>query len=96
MKTQRNRNLRYGIVLHGSMFRNRLQPAVRRKRRVLWSSGLCLQRDMDGRLTARRAAKQILDLKLPPHSPDLAPSNFHPFGTLRNLFVDVTSDRMRR
>ena len=47
MKSRRNRNLRYSIVLQGGMFRNRLQPTVRRKRRVLWSSSVCLQHDMD-------------------------------------------------
>jgi hypothetical protein len=52
MKTRRNRNLRYSIVLHVGVFRNRLQPTVKLKRRGLWSSGLCLQRDKARCLTA--------------------------------------------
>ena len=83
MKTRRNRNLRYSILLHGGMFRQRLRPAVRRKCRVLWLSDVCLQRDTARRLTARRAAKQILDSQLevsllPPYSPRFGTRRFSP------------------
>jgi hypothetical protein len=63
MKTRRNRNLRYSIVLHVGMFRNRLEPAVRWKRRGLWSSGVSAAWQ-DPTSCSRRTAKQILDLKM--------------------------------
>ena len=40
MKSRRNPKLRYSVASHSSMFRNRLQPAVRRKLRGLWYAGV--------------------------------------------------------
>jgi hypothetical protein len=70
---------RYGVVV-----RNRLKPAIRSRRSALSSSGVCLQH-----VNARHTVKQIHGFKLqvlprPPHSPDLAPSDFHLFWPLKD------------
>ena len=74
---------------YSDMLRNKLKPAVRRRRRGLLSSGVCLQLDNARRFTARHTVKQIQDLKLAvllhtPYSPDLASSYFHLFWLLQD------------
>jgi hypothetical protein len=68
---------------YSDVFRNPLKPASRRRRRGLFSSGVCLQNDNARCHTARHTVKQIQNLKLevlpyPPYSPDLAPQRFSP------------------
>jgi histone-lysine N-methyltransferase SETMAR len=58
------------------------------KRRGLLNSGVLLQHDNARPHTARATAKKITDLRLeciphPAHSPDLAPSDYHVFGPLK-------------
>jgi histone-lysine N-methyltransferase SETMAR len=70
------------------LLQNHVKPAVRSKRRGLLSSGVLLQHDNVRPHTARATAKKITDLHLEciPHhaySPDLAPSDYHVFGPLK-------------
>jgi histone-lysine N-methyltransferase SETMAR len=56
------------------------------KRHGLLSSGVLLQHDNVHLHTARATAKKIMDLHLeciphPAYSPDLAPSDYHVFGS---------------
>jgi histone-lysine N-methyltransferase SETMAR len=74
------------------MFRNHLKEAIRRKRRGLLSSGVCLQRHNNRLHTARHTVQQIRDLNLavlrhPPYSTDLALSDFHFFWALKDAVL---------
>jgi histone-lysine N-methyltransferase SETMAR len=74
---------------YSDVLRNQLKPAIRRHRRGLSSSGVRLQGVNARRHTARYTVKQIQDFKLqvlpcPPHSPDLAPSDFHLLWPLKD------------
>jgi histone-lysine N-methyltransferase SETMAR len=76
------------------MLRNQLKPAFRRKRRDLSSSGVRLQHVNAQSLTARHTVKHIQDFKLrvlrcPPHSPDLAPTDFHLFWPLKDALFGL-------
>ena len=67
---------------YSDVFRNPLKPASRRRRRGLFSSGVCLQNDNARPHTARHTVKEIQALKLevlahPPFSPDLTLKNCH-------------------
>jgi hypothetical protein len=62
------------------MLRNYLKEAIRRKRRSLLSSGVCLQRNDARSHTASHTVKQILDLKLGGVTPSAV---FTRFGTQR-------------
>lgn len=71
------------------MLQNHLKEAIRRKRRGLLFSGVCLQHDNGRPHTACHTVKQILDLNMavlrhPPYSPDLALRDFHFFWTLKD------------
>jgi len=78
------------------MIRHQLKPAIRRERRALLSSGVCLRHDNARHKTARHTVKQVQNLKLelshPPYSPDLAPTDFHLLA-LKDALRDVNSDR---
>jgi histone-lysine N-methyltransferase SETMAR len=70
------------------LLQNHLKPAIRSKRRGLLSSGVLLQHDNARPHTARATAKKIMNLRLeciphPAYSPDLAPSDYHVFGPLK-------------
>ena len=61
---------------------------MKSKRRGLLSSGVLLQHDNARPHTARTTVATITDLHFecllhPPYSPDLAPSDFHMFGSLK-------------
>jgi hypothetical protein len=69
------------------LFNDHLWPAVRSKRRGLLAGGVLLQHDNAWPHTAPATVATIQDLHcecLPhlPHSPDLAPSDYHMFGLL--------------
>jgi histone-lysine N-methyltransferase SETMAR len=68
--------------------KNHLHPAIKSKRRGLLSTGVLLQHDNARPHTARSTVATIQDLSFeclphPPYSPDLAPSDFHAFGPLK-------------
>jgi len=70
------------------LLNNHLKPAIRTKRRGLLSAGVLLQHDNARPHSARATMKTIDDLRFkclphPPYSPDLAPSDFHVFGPLK-------------
>ena len=70
------------------LLKNHLRPAIRSKRCGLLSTGILLQHDNARPQTARSTVETIQDLSfkcLPnlPYLPDLAPSDFHVFGSLK-------------
>jgi hypothetical protein len=70
------------------MLRNHLRPAIRSKRRGRLTTVVILQHDNARLNTARAAVATITDLHFdtlphPPYSPDLAPSDYHMFGPLK-------------
>ena len=74
------------------MLRHQLKPAIRRERRALLSSGVCLQHDNARPPTDRHTVKQIHEVKLellshPPYSSDLAATAFHLFWPLKTHYV---------
>ena len=70
-----------------------LRPAIKSKRRGLLSSGVLLQHEnARPNHTARTTVATFTDLHFeclphPPYSPDLAPSDFHMFGPLKEAMV---------
>jgi histone-lysine N-methyltransferase SETMAR len=70
------------------LLKNHMRPAIKSKPRGLLSTGGLLQRDNARPYTARSTIAAIQDLSCecpphPPYSPDLAPSDFHVFGPLK-------------
>jgi len=73
---------------YADLLKNHLRPAIKSKGRGLLSTGVLLQHDNARPHTARSTVATIQDLPLeclphPPYSPDLAPSDFHVFGPLK-------------
>ena len=73
---------------YSDLLKNHLRPAIKSKRRGFLSSGVILQLDNARPHTARTKVSTITDLHFeclphPPYSPDLAPSDFHVFGPLK-------------
>jgi len=72
---------------YADLLKNHLLPAIKSKRRGLLSTGVLLQHDNARPHTARSTFATIQDLSEclphPPYSPDLAPSDFHVFGPLK-------------
>ena len=73
---------------YSDLLQNHLRPAIKSKRRGLLSSGVLLQHDNARPHTACTTVATITDLHFeclphPPCSPDLAPSDFHMFGPLK-------------
>jgi histone-lysine N-methyltransferase SETMAR len=69
---------------YADLLKNHLRPAIKSERRGHLSTGVLLQHDN----TARSTIAIIQDLSFeclphPPYSPDLAPSDFHVFGLLK-------------
>jgi len=94
MKT---RTLASNSSKYSHMIRHHLKPAIRRERRALLSSGVCLRHDNARPHTARHNVKQVQDLKLDllsrlPYSPDLAPTDLHILA-LKDAPRDVDSNR---
>jgi transposase len=70
------------------MLRNHLRPAIRSKGRGRLTTVVILQHDNARPHTARATVATITDLHFdtlphPPYSPDLAPSDHHMFGPLK-------------
>ena len=73
---------------YADLLNNHLRPAIKSKRRGLLSRGVLLQHDNARPRTAHSIVATIQDLSFeclphPPYSPDLAPSDFHVFGSLK-------------
>ena len=71
---------------YADLLKHHLLPAVKSKRRGRLSTGVLLQHDNAQPHTACSTVATIQDLSfkcLPPYSPDLAPSDFHVFGPLK-------------
>ena len=73
---------------YADLLKNHLHLAMKSKPRGLRSTGVLLQHDNAGTHTARSTVATIQDLSFeflpqPPYSPDLAPSEFHVFGPLK-------------
>jgi len=71
------------------MLRNELRPAIRTKRRGRLSQGVVLLHDNARPHTTAHTINTLQQLNWevlehPAHSPDLAPSDFHLFGPLKN------------
>ena len=76
-------------VNYSNMLRNELRPAIRSKRRGRLTQGVLLLHDNARPHTAHLTINTILQLNWevlehPAYSPDLAPSDFHLFGHLKN------------
>jgi histone-lysine N-methyltransferase SETMAR len=70
------------------LLENQLKPAIRTKRRGLLNTGVLLLHDNARPHTAHATVAKIKDLRFeclphPPYSPDLAPSDYHVFGALK-------------
>ena len=70
------------------LLKNHLRPEIRSKRCGLLSTGILLQHDNARPHTASSTVATIQDMSFeclphPPYSPDLAPSDFHVFGPLK-------------
>jgi histone-lysine N-methyltransferase SETMAR len=75
-------------VTYAVSLKNHLRPAIKSKQRGLLSAGALLQHDNAQPHTARSTVAIIQDLFFeclphPPYSPDLATSDFHVFGQLK-------------
>ena len=73
---------------YSDMLVNELKPAIRSKRRRLLSKRVFLLRDnvcphTDAQTVDTLRALKFEVLKHPPYSPDLAPSDFHLFGPMK-------------
>jgi histone-lysine N-methyltransferase SETMAR len=73
---------------YADLLNNHLRPAIKSKGRGLLSTGVLLQHDNAWPRTASSTVATIQDLSFeclphPPYSPDLAPSDFHVFGPLK-------------
>jgi histone-lysine N-methyltransferase SETMAR len=81
---------------HADLLKNHLRPAIKSKQRGLLSTGILLQHDNPRPHTTCSAVATIQDLSfecLPhlPYSPDLAPSDFHVFGPLKEAMGGKSS-----
>ena len=73
---------------YADLLKNHLRLAIKFKRRGLLITGVLLQHDNARTHTASSTVATIQDLSFdclphPPYSPDLAPSDFHVFGPLK-------------
>jgi histone-lysine N-methyltransferase SETMAR len=73
---------------YSDLLKNHLRPAIKRKHCGLLSTGVILHHDNDRHHTVRATAVNIEDLHFeclphPPHSPDLAHSDYHMSGPLK-------------
>jgi len=73
---------------YADLLKNHLRPAIKSKRRGLLSTDVLLLHENARPHTARSTVATIQDLSFerfphPPYSSDLAPSDFHVFGPLK-------------
>lgn len=78
------------------VLQNHLKPAIRSKRRGLLSKGVLLLHDNARPHTSSTTIDTIDNLgfevlKHPPYSPDLAPSDYHIFGSLKDSLGGTTN-----
>jgi len=81
---------------YADLLKNHLHPAVKSKRHGHLSTGVPLHLDNARPHTARSTVATIQDLSFechphPPYSPDLAPSDFHVFGPLKEMMGGKSS-----
>jgi len=74
---------------YSNVLRENLKPAIRQKRRGLLTTGVCPLHENARPHTATATVSTIEELRFeciphPPYSPDLAPSDFHVFGPLKD------------
>jgi histone-lysine N-methyltransferase SETMAR len=73
--------------MYADLLKNHLRPAMKSKRLGLLNTGILLQHDNARPHSVRSAVVTFQDvfecLPHPPYSPDLAPSDFHVFGPLK-------------
>ena len=74
---------------YSNLLRENLKPAIRQKRRGLLTTGVCLLHDNARPHTATGTVLTIEELRFecfphPLYSPNLAPSDFHVFGPLKD------------
>ena len=86
---------------YADLLKNHLRLAIKSKRRGLMSTSVLLQHDNDRPHTARSTVATIQDLSYgclphPPYSPDLAPSDFHVFGPLKEAMGGKSFQVRRR
>ena len=86
---------------YSDLLKIHFRPAIKSKRHGLLSSGVLLQHDNARPHTACTTVATITDLHFeclphPPFSPDLAPSDFHMFGPLREAMGGRSSVLMKR
>ena len=91
-------------ALYSDMLVNELKPTIRSKHRGLLSKRVLLLHDSARPHMAAHTVDTLRDLKFevlknPPYSPDLAPSDFHFFGPMKehlrgHKFAD--DDKVRR
>jgi len=77
-----------------SNLRENLKPAIRQKRRGFLTTGVSLLHDNAKPHTATATVSTIEELLFesiphPPYSPDLAPSDFHFFGPLKDALSET-------
>ena len=81
-----------GNTVTSAMYADLLHPAIKSKQRGHLSTGVLLQHDNAEPHTAHSAVVTIQDLSFkclphPLYSPDLAPSDFHVFGPLKEAMA---------
>jgi histone-lysine N-methyltransferase SETMAR len=88
---------------YADLLKNHLRPTIKSKRRGLLNTVVLLQHDNARYHTARSTVATIQDLSFeclphPPYSPDLAPTDFHVFGPLKEAMgcKSFRSDESRR
>ena len=74
---------------YSNLLRENLKPAIHQEQRRLLTTGVCLLRDNARPRTATATVSTIEELRFecipyPPYSPDLAPSDFHIFSSLKD------------
>jgi histone-lysine N-methyltransferase SETMAR len=88
LERYRPRGLTINSKSYCDLLQNHLKPAISSKRCSMLSSGVLLQHDNAHPHTACATAKKTTDLRLeciphPAYSLDLAPSDYHVFGPLK-------------
>jgi hypothetical protein len=88
-KPARHRGSTVISATYSNLLRENLKPAIRQKWRGLLTMGVCLLHDNPRPPTAAATVSTIEKLRFeciphPPYSPDLAPSDFHVFGPLKD------------
>src|SRR3954469_19479672 len=91
-----------GKVFDGEVFRDQLEQlreALQQKREALLRSGAMLLIDNARPHTAKETKAKILELGFetlahPPYSPDLAPTDYHLFGSLQHFLEEQSFSDM--